>query len=151
MFEYVENLISSVDVKNISMRSRVESNEGDPVRRLVTGGSTRRKQVFARPDFKQLIIEINKGDRTWDLVVSVYRKDATVSGALFVEEKVAGCNSFTGFGGYYKKLQSDPVLDPSKWEIDSYFQNHITEDFLRDHLMNVVSIIQDGRDPSEER
>lgn len=151
MFEYVENLISNINVKDISMRSRLVSNEGEPVKKIVTGGTTRRQRVFVRPSFKKLIIEINKGDRTWDLVVSVYRKDATVSGALFVEDKVAGCNSFTGFGGYYKKLQSEPVLDPSKWKIDSYFQNHITEDFLRDHLMNVVSIIQEGRDPSEER
>lgn len=99
---------------------------------------------------RQLIIEITYEGKTWDLAFRVYARDGKVWGVVTTELQTLDGRTFLILGNYRAQLDTTKVSRISASAAEAYFREKITPELVNKSLEDVVKIILDGRDPSEE-
>lgn len=111
---------------------------------------TPRFQLEDKGKTRQLIIEITYEGKTWDLAFRVYARDGKVWGVATTELHTLDGRTFLIFGNYRVQLDTTRLSRASASAAEAYFREKITPELVNKCLDDVVKIILDGRDPSEE-
>lgn len=113
---------------------------------------TPRVEIEDKGKTHQLIITISHAGtgKTWDLSFRVYGNNGRIFGVVTTELVTSVGRSHIVFGGYIINCKATYVSRVSASAVEAYFKAVFTEDLINKCLDDVIKIILDGRDPSEE-
>lgn len=111
---------------------------------------TPRFQIEDKGKTRQLIIGISYEGKTCELAFRVYASSGRVFGEVTTERLTTEGRSFIMYGNYRLQLGITRLSRASASAAEAYFREKITPELVNKCLDDVVKIILDGRDPSEE-